>query len=45
MTRVAILSVPVENGGVSYCAMAGDKQSFGHTAGEALRLSDLSASP
>lgn len=38
MTRVAILSVPVENDGVSYCAMAGDKRSFGHTAGEALDL-------
>lgn len=38
MTRVAILSVPVENGSISYCAMAGDKRSFGHTAGEALDL-------
>jgi hypothetical protein len=38
MTKVAILSVPVENGGVSYYAMAGDKRSFGHTAGEALDL-------
>lgn len=36
MTRVSILSVPVENGGVSYYAMTGDKRSFGHTAGEAL---------
>ncbi len=38
MTRVAILSVPVENGGISYYATAGDKQSYGHTAGEALDL-------
>ena len=36
MTKVAILSVPIENGGVSYYAMAGEKRSFGHTAGEAL---------
>jgi len=36
MTKVAILSMPGENGGVSYYAMAGDKRSFGHTAGEAL---------
>lgn len=36
MTRVAILSVPVEYGGLSYYAIAGQKRSFGHTAGEAL---------
>lgn len=36
MTRVAILSVPVEYGGMSYYAMASGKRSFGHTAGEAL---------
>ncbi len=36
MTRVAVLSMPGENDGISYYAMAGDKRSFGHTAGEAL---------
>lgn len=36
MTKVAILSVPVESGGISYYAMAGEKRSFGNTAGEAL---------
>lgn len=36
MTRVAILSVPTASGGVAYHAMAGDKQSHGKTAGEAL---------
>ncbi len=36
MTRVAILSVPMELDGMSYYAMAGKKRSFGHTAGEAL---------
>ena len=36
MTRVAILTMPVESGGLSYYAMSGEKRSFGHTAGEAL---------
>lgn len=36
MTKVAILPVPTEKGSVSYCAVAGDKQSHGKTAGEAL---------
>jgi hypothetical protein len=36
MTRVAILPIPTERGDVSYCAMAGDKQTQGKTAGEAL---------
>ena len=36
MTRVAILPIPTEQGDVSYCAMAGDKQTQGKTAGEAL---------
>jgi hypothetical protein len=36
MTRVTILPVPTPKGGRSYFAVAGDKQSFGHTAGEAL---------
>jgi len=36
MTTVAILPVPTDHGGVSYRAVAGDKQSEGKTAGEAL---------
>ncbi|MEW6356147.1 MAG: hypothetical protein AB1696_07485 [Planctomycetota bacterium] len=36
MTRVAILPVPTGQGRVSYHAVAGDKQSQGRTAGEAL---------
>jgi hypothetical protein len=36
MTRVAILLEPAEDGGQSYRAIAGDKQSTGKTAGEAL---------
>ena len=36
MTKVAILPEPAANGGVSYRAVAGDKQSVGRTAGEAL---------
>lgn len=36
MTRVAILTIPIENGGLSYYAMSGEKRSFGQTAGEAL---------
>jgi hypothetical protein len=36
MTRVAILAEPTDNGGVSYRAVAGDRQSVGRTAGEAL---------
>ncbi len=36
MTKVAILPVPTASGATSYCALAGDKQSRGKTAGEAL---------
>jgi hypothetical protein len=36
MSKVAILPIPTETGVVSYCAIAGDKQSEGKTAGEAL---------
>lgn len=36
MTKVAILPVPTEGGGISYRALAEDKQSQGKTAGEAL---------
>jgi hypothetical protein len=36
MTKVAILSIPTERGGVSYQAVSGDKRSRGATAGEAL---------
>lgn len=36
MTKVTILPVPTRSGGKSYFAVAGNKQSFGHTAGEAL---------
>ncbi len=36
MTRVAILPVPTNKGEVSYRAVAGNKQSQGATAGEAL---------
>lgn len=36
MTRVAIVPVPTDEGKVAYHAMAGDKQSSGETAGEAL---------
>ncbi len=36
MTKVAILPVPTESGDISYCAIAGDKQTKGKTAGEAL---------
>ena len=36
MTRVEILPVTSENGGISFHAVAGSKQSSGNTAGEAL---------
>lgn len=36
MTRVAILPVPTEKGGITYTAVAGSKRSCGKTAGEAL---------
>jgi len=36
MTKVAILPVPTERGGIFYRALAGDKRSQGKTAGEAL---------
>lgn len=36
MTRVAIAPVPGEGGSVVYRALAGDKQSQGETAGQAL---------
>lgn len=36
MTKVAILPIPTEKGDVSYRAVAGDRQSHGKTAGEAL---------
>jgi len=36
MTKVAILPIQTETGDVSYRAVAGDKQSLGKTAGEAL---------
>ena len=36
MTKVAILPVPTERGDVSYRAVAGERQSHGRTAGEAL---------
>lgn len=36
MTKVAILPIPTDKGEVSYHAMAGDKQSYGKTPGEAL---------
>ncbi len=36
MTKVAILPVPTSIGHIIYHAMAGDKQSHGKTAGEAL---------
>lgn len=36
MTRVMILPVPTPSGKPSYFAVAGNKQSFGHSAGEAL---------
>lgn len=36
MTKVAILPVQAKEGAVSYRAVAGDKQSQGKTAGEAL---------
>ncbi|HEX9973600.1 MAG TPA: hypothetical protein VGD14_16125 [bacterium] len=36
MAKVAILPIQTEGGVVSYCALAGDKQSQGKTAGEAL---------
>lgn len=36
MTKVAILPIPTDKGDVSYHAVAGDKQSQGKTAGEAL---------
>ncbi len=49
MTKVAILPIPTEKGEVSYRAVAGDRQSHGRTAGEALdalttQLSDEEAS-
>jgi hypothetical protein len=36
MSKVAILPIPTKTGGISYYAVAGDKQSQGKTAGEAL---------
>ncbi len=36
MTKVAIVSIPTAAGEIAYHAMAGDKQSHGKTAGEAL---------
>ena len=36
MTKVAILSVPTEQGDLSYRAIAGEKHAHGKTAGEAL---------
>ena len=36
MTTVAIVPVPSEEGEVSYCAIAGSRQSRGSTAGQAL---------
>jgi hypothetical protein len=36
MTRVNILQYLGERGGVSYCAVAGDKRSVGDSAGQAL---------
>src|SRR4051812_2643807 len=36
MTRIEILPVSAANGEVSYPAVAGDKHSRGHTAGQAL---------
>jgi hypothetical protein len=36
MTKVAILPVPTKKGDIAYCAVAGDKQTQGRTAGEAL---------
>ena len=36
MTKVAILPIPTEKGDLSYRAVAGERQSRGRTAGEAL---------
>lgn len=36
MNRVSITPVPHESNGISYLAVAGNKQSVGNTAGEAL---------
>lgn len=36
MAKVAILPIPTKHGGIFYHAIAGDKQSQGKTAGEAL---------
>ncbi|MDQ3247932.1 MAG: hypothetical protein M3Q45_01875 [Chloroflexota bacterium] len=36
MTKVTILPVPTSQGATAYYAMAGEKQSFGCSAGEAL---------
>src|SRR3712207_5541114 len=36
MTRVAILPIPTDKDSISFRAVAGDKQSQGKTAGEAL---------
>ena len=36
MTKIAILPVSTNRGGISYYAVAGDKHSQGRTAGEAL---------
>lgn len=44
MTKVAILPIPTESGGVSFCALAGDKRSRGKTAGEALDALNLQLS-
>ncbi len=36
MTKVSILHIPTEKGNLSYHAVAGERQSHGRTAGEAL---------
>ncbi len=36
MTKVSILHIPTEKGNFSYRALAGERQSHGRTAGEAL---------
>jgi hypothetical protein len=36
MTKVSIVSVPIKDGKTAYYAVAGNKHTFGNTAGEAL---------
>jgi hypothetical protein len=36
MTTIAIFPLPSDEGGVSYCAVAGDRRGIGKTAGQAL---------